>query len=103
MGAAATRRDVGVGYRPELAATLVARPGLVDVVEIVAETCYAQRATRREAGALAEIWPVVPHGVKLSLGSAEGIDVERARRLGALAREVRASVISEHVAFTRAG
>jgi uncharacterized protein (UPF0276 family) len=41
--------------------------------------------------------------VKLSLGSAEGVDLDRARRLGALARELRAGVISEHVAFTRAG
>jgi uncharacterized protein (UPF0276 family) len=41
--------------------------------------------------------------VKLSLGSAEGIDVERARRLGALARELRAPVVTEHVAFVRAG
>ena len=46
---------------------------------------------------------MVPHGVKLSLGSADGVDLDRARRLGALARELRAGVISEHVAFTRAG
>ncbi len=37
------------------------------------------------------MWPVVPHGVKLSLGSAEGIDLDRARRLGELARELRAA------------
>jgi len=94
---------VGVGFRVELAADLVADRQLVDFVEVVAETCYTQRATRREACALAEIWPVVPHGVKLSLGSAEGIELDRARRLGALAKELRAAVISEHVAFTRAG
>lgn len=52
---------------------------------------------------MAELWPVVPHGVKLSLGSAEGIDVARARALGALARELHAPVISEHVAFVRSG
>jgi uncharacterized protein (UPF0276 family) len=80
----------------------MARPQIVDVVEIVAETCFTQRATRREVCALAEIWPVVPHGVKLSLGSADGVDLDRARRLGALARELRAPVISEHVSFTRA-
>lgn len=89
--------------RPELAADLVASPALVDFIEIVAETCFTQRATRREVHALAEIWPVVPHGVKLSLGSAEGVDLDRARRLGELARALRAPMISEHVAFTRAG
>jgi uncharacterized protein (UPF0276 family) len=93
---------VGLGFRPELACELMARPHIVDFVEIVAETCFTQRATRREVSALAEIWPVVPHGVKLSLGSAEGVDLDRARRLGVLARELRAPVISEHVSFTRA-
>jgi uncharacterized protein len=41
--------------------------------------------------------------VKLSLGSAEGIDLERARRLGALARELNAPAVSEHIAFVRGG
>jgi uncharacterized protein len=94
--------SVGLGFRTELGADLVAAPSTVDFV-VVAETCYTQRANRREACAVAEIWPVVPHGVKLSLGSAEGVDLDRARRLGVLARELRADVISEHVAFTRAG
>jgi uncharacterized protein len=95
--------SVGLGFRAELASDLVTAPSTVDFVEIVAETCYTQRESRREACAIAEIWPVVPHGVKLSLGSAEGVDLDRARRLGVLARELRTGVISEHVAFTRAG
>lgn len=95
--------SVGLGFRPELAADLMAQPRTVDFVEIVAETCYTQRATRREACAIREIWPVIPHGVKLSLGSAEGVDLERAKRLGVLARELRAPMISEHASFTRAG
>lgn len=73
-----------------------------DFLEIVAETCFAQRSTRQEAVALSRSCPVVPHGVKLSLGSSDGIDDVRAARLGALAREVDAPLVSEHVAFTRA-
>lgn len=96
-------RSTGLGFRTELSSDLLAAPQTVDFVEVVAESCYAQRAAWREACALAEMWPVVPHGVKLSLGSADGIDLGRARRLGALARAVRAPVISEHVAFTRGG
>jgi uncharacterized protein (UPF0276 family) len=81
----------------------MAAPETVDFVEIVAESCFTQRGTRREAQALAEIWPVVPHGVKLSLGTAAGIDDSRVQRLGVLARELRAPLVSEHVSFTRAG
>jgi uncharacterized protein (UPF0276 family) len=95
--------DVGIGWRPELAADLLRAPRVVDFVEVVAETCFAQPAVCREARALAEMWPVVPHGVKLSLGSADGLDREKARRLGRLARELRAPAISEHVALTRGG
>jgi len=93
---------VGIGYRRELAHALLARPEAVDFVEVVAEACR-DPAQRREAVALAELWPVIPHGVKLSLGSAEGLDVGRARELGRLARELRAPLVSEHVSFVRAG
>ncbi|MBK7584118.1 MAG: DUF692 domain-containing protein [Myxococcales bacterium] len=94
---------VGLAFRAELAADLLRRPSSVDFVEVVAESCFVQPATRREARALTELWPVVPHGVKLSLGAAEGIEPERARALGALARELGAPVISEHIAFVRSG
>ncbi|MEO6325859.1 MAG: DUF692 domain-containing protein, partial [Thermoanaerobaculia bacterium] len=96
-------QGVGIGLRPELVSDLLARPEVADFVEVVAESCFADPNARRQARALAEIWPVVPHGVKLSLGSAEGIDLTHARRLGALARELRAPVITEHIALTSAG
>jgi uncharacterized protein (UPF0276 family) len=93
---------VGIGYRPAIAGDLVARPRAADFLEVLAESCAAG-ARRREARALSEAWPVVVHGVSLSLGSAEGPDDERARGLGAAARELRAECITEHVAFVRAG
>ena len=92
----------GIGYRRELAHELLRAPGAVDFVEVVAETCFADAPARREAVALSEIWPVVPHGVNLSLGSAKGIDTARARRLGDLSRALRAPVVTEHVALTSA-
>jgi len=94
---------VALGWRPELAADLLRDPDGVDFLEVVADTCFAQPSAWREARALAEIKPVVPHGVKLSLGSADGVDLARARKLGALARELGAPAISEHVAMTRGG
>ncbi|WP_437783358.1 DUF692 domain-containing protein [Sorangium sp. So ce1097] len=103
VGAVSGVGGVGAGFRPELAADLLSAPGAVDFVEVVAEACFASPAARREAAAIARIWPVVPHGVKLSLGSASGVDLDRARRLGALCRELAAPVVSEHVAFVRGG
>lgn len=103
MAARTPLQGVGIGWRPEIAMELLARRAEFDFVEVVAETCVVQSRARREALAAAEIWPVIPHGVKLSLGSAEGIDEGRAKRLGELARALRAPVVTEHVAFTSAG
>ncbi len=94
-------RGVGLGWRSELAADLLRAPQVVDFVEVVAESCHVQSKLRREAVALSRMWPLALHGVKLSLGSADGVRLDRARMLGALARELGAPVISEHVAFTR--
>lgn len=90
----------GIGYRRELAADLLRAPAAVDFVEVVAEGAWASSAATREIVAVSEIWPVVPHGVKLSLGTATGIDDARAKKLGELARRVRAPVVTEHVAMT---
>jgi len=76
-------------------------PDSVDFVEVVAESCFVQSNLRREARALASVWPVIPHGVKLSLGSADGIHVDKARQLSRLVTELGAPLVSEHVAFTR--
>lgn len=96
-------RQVGIGWRPELAVDLLRRPRDLDFVEVIAENCFVGAQARREAVALRAVWPVIPHGVKLSLGSAEGVDREHARRLGDLARDLQAPVISEHVAYVRSG
>lgn len=93
---------VGIGYRPRLSASLLHRPEHVDFVEVVAEACHAEERLD-ECAALADVWPVLVHGVKTSLGSADGIDDARARQLGKIARRLRAPIISEHVAFVRAG
>jgi uncharacterized protein len=94
-------RTVGIGWREELGPHLLAAPRTADLVELLAEGAMVG-ADRREARALAEIWPLSLHGVKLSLGSAEGIDRERVRDLGRLARDLRPRWVSEHLAFVRA-
>ena len=46
---------------------------------------------------------VVPHGVRLSLGGAEPLDPARVAHLAACAAALDAPLVSEHVAFVRAG
>ena len=46
---------------------------------------------------------VVPHGIRLSLGSAEPVDPARVAHLAHAARSLAAPFVSEHIAFVRAG
>ncbi|MBL1073058.1 DUF692 domain-containing protein [Nocardia sp. 2] len=46
---------------------------------------------------------VVPHGISLSLGGAEGVDAHRVEHLADCARALGSPLVSEHIAFVRAG
>ncbi|HZG92751.1 MAG TPA: DUF692 domain-containing protein [Pseudonocardia sp.] len=92
----------GIGWRPEISAAVAALPGLA-FCEVIAESLAPAVPPRgvvelRERGV-----PVVPHGVRLSLGGAEPVDPERVTHLAACADALRAPLVSEHVAFVRAG
>jgi uncharacterized protein (UPF0276 family) len=94
---------LGIGWRPELALFIDRRSDL-GFVELMAEDFDASgplpapiESLRRRGVAL------VPHGVSLSLGGAEPLDRDRLRSLAKLAERVGAPLVSEHIAFVRAG
>ena len=93
---------IGIGWRPEIADAVEALPG-VDWVEVVAENICADHLpdslTRlRERGVT-----VVPHGVSLGLGGADRPDPARLAALGEKAVALGAPLVTEHIAFVRAG
>jgi uncharacterized protein (UPF0276 family) len=98
-----TLAGVGIGWRPELAGFVARRDGL-GFAEVVAESLHDGQPL---PGGLRELLargvPVVPHGVRLSLGSAEEPDPARVAHLAALAERLGAPLVSEHVAFVRSG
>src|SRR5579884_2018909 len=94
---------LGIGWRPELALAIDRRTDL-GFVEVIAESIDPRRPVPPAIAALrARGVRVVPHGISLSLGSAEPLDRERAKRLGDVAARLGAPLVSEHVAFVRAG
>ncbi|HLL67439.1 MAG TPA: DUF692 domain-containing protein [Micromonosporaceae bacterium] len=93
---------VGIGWRPEIDLTVERLAG-VDFVEVVAESVCAERVPASLRRLRARGVPVVPHGVTLSLGSAEPPQPDRLRRLAACAVAVQAPLVTEHIAFVRAG
>jgi len=107
--AAVTRADntvigAGISIRRSLVADAVVTPGALDLIEIVADHYFEGDPRRNpELAALRERFTIVPHGLDLSLGSAEGVSPPYLRKLARLIETVAPPYWSEHVAFTRAG
>jgi uncharacterized protein (UPF0276 family) len=94
---------LGIGWRPEIA-LLIERRRDLGFVELVAEDFDAHGPLPKPVEQLRERGvAVVPHGVSLSLGGAEPIDQNRLSALARLAERLEAPVVSEHIAFVRAG
>lgn len=96
------RLGTGIGWRPEIADDIARLPG-IDWVEVVAENIcpdHVPDALRRlrERGTT-----VVPHGVSLGLGGAERPDPGRLRALAERAGALGSPLVTEHIAFVRAG
>lgn len=96
---------LGLGWRREIAGVIAdLQPGFC---EVIAESVRIRRGRAvpdpllldlRERGV-----PLVPHGVALSLGGVDELEPDRVHRLAACADAFRAPLVSEHIAFVRAG
>ncbi|RVU29109.1 DUF692 domain-containing protein [Streptomyces antnestii] len=96
------RLGTGIGWRPEIAEAVEAMPG-VEWVEAVAENVCPGHVPDsllrlRERGVT-----VVPHGVSLGLGGADRPDGGRLADLAARAEALGSPLVTEHIAFVRAG
>jgi uncharacterized protein len=95
---------VGIAFRePFLPALFQHRDG-VDFLEITADHYFdATPEKLAEFDLLASHFTIIPHGLDLSLGSAEGIDDDYASALAEIIARLGPPWWSEHIAFTRAG
>ncbi|MFG2636688.1 DUF692 domain-containing protein [Streptomyces sp. NPDC048362] len=96
------RLGTGIGWRPEIAEAVERMPG-IDWVEVVAENVCPGHLPEsllrlRERGVT-----VIPHGVSLGLGGADRPDAGRLAALAERAEALGAPLVTEHVAFVRAG
>jgi uncharacterized protein (UPF0276 family) len=96
------RLGTGIGWRPEIADAVERMPG-IDWVEAVAENVcpgHLPDSLRRlrERGVT-----VVPHGVSLGLGGADRPDAGRLTALAERAEALGSPLVTEHIAFVRAG
>jgi uncharacterized protein (UPF0276 family) len=94
---------VGLGWRPALAAGIVANLPRIDVLEVIAEDLFARPAAQQAMATLARQVPLFLHGVSLGMASAAPVDEARLERLARLVDRVQPAGWSEHLAFVRAG
>jgi uncharacterized protein len=95
---------VGLGFRSSFRADLFRWRSEVDFLEITADHYFdAPPEKLDELDLLAAHFPLIPHGLDLSLGSAEGVDPAYLNRFAALVPRISPPWWSEHLAFTRAG
>jgi uncharacterized protein (UPF0276 family) len=91
----------GMGFRAKYRADIFAQPKAVDFLEITADHYLdATREKRRELRLLADHFVLIPHGLHLSLGSADGPDPRYVRKLADLISYLQPPWWSEHIAFT---
>lgn len=94
----------GLGYRPPFRADLFAHRSGVDFLEIIADHYFdAAPEKLKELDLLRAHFPVVAHGLDLSIGSAEGVDAAYLEKLARLIARIEPPWWSEHLCFTRAG
>ncbi|MFE9810179.1 DUF692 domain-containing protein [Streptomyces sp. NPDC005227] len=96
------RLGTGIGWRPEIAEAVERMPG-IDWVEAVAENVCPGHVPEsllrlRERGVT-----VVPHGVSLGLGGADRPDGSRLTALAERVEALGSPLVTEHIAFVRAG
>jgi uncharacterized protein (UPF0276 family) len=93
---------IGIGWRPEIADAVEALPG-IDWVEAVAENLCADHLPDSLVRLRTRGVTVVPHGVSLGLGGADRPDAGRLADLAARATLLGTPLVTEHIAFVRAG
>ncbi|MEU1983658.1 DUF692 domain-containing protein [Nocardia sp. NPDC019395] len=100
---------LGIGWRPQICGLIDQLDGL-DFCEVIAESLTVgdkAAGTVHVPYELEELrargTAVVPHGISLSLGGAEPVQDARVEHLSVCARAVGAPLVSEHIAFVRAG
>ncbi|MFI6013477.1 DUF692 domain-containing protein [Streptomyces sp. NPDC051243] len=96
------RLGTGIGWRPEIADAVERMPG-IDWVEAVAENVCPGHLPESLVRLRQRGVTVIPHGVSLGLGGAERPDADRLTALAERVAALGSPLVTEHIAFVRAG
>ncbi len=94
----------GIGFREQFRGSVFLNQDKIDFLEIT--TDHYLDAKPDKLGALKllkEHFPLIPHSLELSLGSAEGIDEEYLEKVAEIVEFIKPPWFSDHLCFTRSG
>lgn len=92
---------LGVGLRSVHFSHILEHWPAVDWFEVISENFMdSQGRPRRIVEQIAERYPVVMHGVSLSIGSTDPLNMEYLRRLKGLAEAIQPHWVSDHICWT---
>lgn len=93
----------GIGFRPELKPFIFLNRDKIGFLEVIADHYIdVPEAKLRELDLLKDHFTIIPHGIGLSLGTAQGLNREYVRKLSALIRRIDPPYWSEHISYTQA-
>lgn len=94
----------GLGLRPQHFTAMLEDAPRVDWLEVNTENfMVAGGKPRHYLHAMRERYPIVLHGVSLSIGGTDPLDMDYLRALSALAAEIEPAWISDHLCWTGVG
>ncbi len=92
---------LGLGLRTPHFGHILERWPAVDWFEIISENFMdSQGRPRQVLDQIAERYPLVMHGVSLSIGSTDPLDLDYLKKLKALAESIDAKWVSDHLCWT---
>ena len=92
---------IGIGWRPEISG-FVESLSHIGFVEVVAEA-ISHRLPDSLVRLIDRGVPIVTHGTRVSIGSADALEPQRVSQFVEAAALAGAPLVSEHIAFVRAG
>jgi uncharacterized protein len=90
----------GIGLRAPHVAQIVEQRSTVGFLEVHTENYFGGGARLKTLERLRETYPLSFHGVGLSLGRADGLDLDHARKVAALVKRFDPILVSEHLSWS---
>lgn len=91
----------GLGYRRELKKEIIANKERIDFLEVITDGYIHNDAFLDELAEICDIFPVIPHGIGLSIGSIDPLDKAYLQAIKHISDITRSPYYSEHLCMTR--